>query len=243
MYDLEREVTMIYIGIDDTDFVGSPRGTGRLARELAAALSKRFDMRGVTRHQFLVDPRIQYTNRNSGVAIHLHADKHVDLGALADEAADFMRVAFQPGSDPGLCVARDVPAVITAWGHRVQAEVVTQAEARDLAATHGLLLLGLGGTGDGVIGALASVGLAASGDDGRFVLVGQVRDLTGVVPVETLLHAGIDEVRALDDAPHGVPVREDLVDTLGKLRPALRGGRVVLFVERTDDIWRACKVD
>jgi len=234
---------VIYIGIDDTDVAGSGRGTGRLARELAAVLAGRFDVRGITRHQFLVDPRIHYTNRNSGAAIHLHAHRPVDLDALADEAAAFVCAAFQPGSDPGLCVAREVPPAITAWGRRLQTEVVTQAEARDLAAAHRLPLQGLGGTEDGVIGALGAVGLAASGDDGRWVLVGRARELTGVLPLEALLQAGIDEVRALD----GVPVRQGLVDTLGKLRPALRGGRVVLFVEAeaepTTGLWRALKVD
>ena len=230
---------MIYIGIDDTDVAGSERGTGRLAREIAAALSPRFDVRGVTRHQFLVDPRIPYTSHNSGAAIHLRANGPEDLDALAHEVAGLMRAAFQPGSDPGLCVARDVPAAITAWGRRIQAEVVTQAEARDLAAAHRLPLLGLGGTEDGVIGAPASVGLAATGDDGRWVLVGRSRDLTGAVPVAAVLRAGVDEVRTSD----GAPVREGLVDTQGKLRPALRGGRVVLFVAQSaDGVWRALKV-
>ncbi|MBU0493321.1 MAG: ABC transporter substrate-binding protein [Chloroflexi bacterium] len=236
---------MIYIGIDDTDVLDGPRGTGRLARDLAAALGDRYGLRvrGVTRHQFLLDPRIPYTAKNSGAAIHLHADGPVDLGALADEAAALMRAAFQPGSDPGLCVARDVPSAITAWGRLVQTEVVAQDEARALAAAHGLSLHGLGGTADGIIGALAAVGLAASGDDGRWVLVGRARELAGVVPVAVLLDAGIDEVRALDNTP----VHAGLVDTQAKLRPALRGGRVVLFVKVEpapgDGLWRACKVD
>jgi hypothetical protein len=47
---------MIYIGIDDTDMVDT-RGTGHLARDLAAALEEDFDILAVTRHQLLDDPR------------------------------------------------------------------------------------------------------------------------------------------------------------------------------------------
>ena len=68
---------------------------------------------------------------------------------------------------------------ITAFGRRAQTELVRQQEARQLAAEHGLFLRGLGGTEDGVIGALSAVGLGASGQDGRFILVGTMRELDG----------------------------------------------------------------
>jgi hypothetical protein len=52
-------------------------------------------------------------------------------------------------------------------------------QARDLASAYSLHLQGLGGTEDGVIGALAAAGLAACGEDGRYLLVGTVRQLAG----------------------------------------------------------------
>ncbi|KPK74876.1 MAG: hypothetical protein AMJ79_12975, partial [Phycisphaerae bacterium SM23_30] len=56
----------ILIGIDDTDNAAS-RGTGFLARQLFRQCQNR-QLRplGVTRHQFLIDPRIPYTSHNSG---------------------------------------------------------------------------------------------------------------------------------------------------------------------------------
>jgi hypothetical protein len=107
-----------------------------------------------------------------------------------------------------------------------------------LAAAHGIRLLGLGGTQDGVIGALAAVGLAASGNDGRYVLVGRSRELSGLQPVASVVGAGITEVRTLD----GQTVTDGLVQT-DKLRPARRDNRSILFVERVGDQWLPLKLD
>ena len=154
---------MLYIGLDDTDNLES-RGTGHLAREIAAALAADYPMLGVTRHQLLVDPRVPCTKNNSCAAIALEANGDVDPSTLLEQVRQWMLDDLQPGSDPGLCVARAVPAAIAAFGHRAQRQLVTQAEARALAKAHGIPLVGLGGDEGGVIGALAAVGLAAAGD-------------------------------------------------------------------------------
>ena len=99
-------------------------------------------------------------------------------------------------------------------------------------------MLGLGGTEDGVIGALASVGLAAGGEDGRYIIIGTIRELTGLQPVAMVLEAGITAVRTLDDTP----ITSGMVLT-DKLRPARRNGRPVLFVEWQDDCWLPLKLD
>jgi hypothetical protein len=116
--------------------------------------------------------------------------------------------------------------------------MVRQQEARDLASAHGILLQGLGGTEDGVIGALASVGLAASGEDGRYIELGSLRDLVGLQSVPTVLGAGITAVRTLD----GEPVSQGLVLT-DRLRPARRGGLPIAFVEWQEDHWQPIKLD
>jgi hypothetical protein len=138
-----------------------------------------------------------------------------------------MRVWFQEGSDPGLCVALSVPSEVMAFGRRCQAEIVGQAEARHLAAACGLHLEGLGGTEDGVIGALAAVGLAAGRDDGRVVQLGTwPDDLSGPAEVAAIRARGV-ELRQVDS---GEPVTDGWVDVGKRLRPNYRAGRVVLFV-------------
>ena len=228
---------MIYIGLDDTDVLES-RGTGHLAREIARDLKSDYTVLGVTRHQLLVDPRVPCTKNNSCSAIHLNGDAPTYLDALLERVQALMLADFYPGSDPGLCIATTPPSAIADYGRRAQQELVTQAEARALAAQHGIMLVGLGGDQDGVIGALSAVGLAASGSDGRYVLVGRSRQLGGLQPISALLSAGIDAVQTLD----GQPVKEGLVQT-DKLRPARRGGRPIAVVQWDGDQWQPLKLD
>jgi tRNA(Ile2) C34 agmatinyltransferase TiaS len=228
---------MYIIGLDDTDNEQS-RGTGHLARQIASALATDYPVLGVTRHQLLVDPRVPCTRNNSCAAIALGANGHLDLDALLNRVRALVLDDFQPGSDPGLCVARAVPAAVTEFGRRVQRQLVTQHDARSLAAAHGIPLVGLGGDEDGVIGALAAVGLAASGADGRYVMVGRSRELSGLQPVSAVLGAGVDAVQTVD----GQPVHDGLVQT-DKLRPARRAGRPIAIVEWAGDHWLPLKLD
>jgi tRNA(Ile2) C34 agmatinyltransferase TiaS len=224
--------------MDDTDNLES-RGTGRLAREIAQDLSLDYAVMGVTRHQLLVDPRIPYTSHNSSAAIGLVETRPVDLVELFERVKTLMLAGFVYGSDPGLCVATAQAAgALSEFGRRAQRDVLSQAEARELAAGQGVLLSGLGGSQDGVIGALAAVGLAASGEDGRYLLVGRTRDLSGLQEVETVLQAGISAVCTLD----GLPVTQGLVQA-EKLRPARRGGQPVLVVEWQADHWQPLKLN
>ncbi len=226
---------MIYIGIDDTDTLET-RGTGHLAREIAVALATDYTVVGVVRHQLSDDPRVPRTHKNSCAAILLDGDGAIT--AVTERVKALMLAQFVDGSDPGLCVATAVPQPITDFGHKAQRELVTQAEARALAAAHNLTLLGLGGDEDGVIGALSAVGLAVGGSDGRYIEVAQIRELAGLQPVSALLAAGVTAVHTLD----GQPVADGLVQT-DKLRPARRNGRPVAVVEWQDDHWLPLKLD
>ena len=142
------------------------------------------------------------------------------------------------GSDPGLCGAAAVPAEVVEFGRRVQKELVTREQARSLAGALDIPLLGLGGDESGIIGALAAVGLAASQEDGRYVLVGRSRELSGLQPVSAVLAAGISAVRT----PDGHAVLDGVLQT-DKLRPARRGGEAVAIVEWAGDHWLPLKLD
>jgi hypothetical protein len=180
------------------------------------------------------------TARNSANVIHLAVDETtLNLTEVADEVAALMLARFQPGSDPGLCVALDMPLPATEFGYRTKTTLVTKEEARQLADTHRLILRELGGTGGGIIGALASVALASTGEDGRFILVGQIRELKGVLPVEAVIAAGISGVRTLA----GQTVSSGFIETGDKIRPALIGGEAVLLVEAAGERWRATRRD
>jgi tRNA(Ile2) C34 agmatinyltransferase TiaS len=225
-----------FIGIDDTDTANS-RGTGHLARIIAAELDLMYSISGVTRHQLLIDPRIPYTAKNSCAAI-LIDDIRVDIRKLAHWVKNIMETKFEKGSDPGLAITNSVPAEVINFGKKATEEILTQSHAIDLAAQHKIFLEGLGGSKDGIIGALAAIGLAADGNNGRYVKVGNIREISGMVSPGDLIAAGI----------HQVITRDDIMVTNGhvkaeKLRPSRRNGLPVLFVEKMDRVWVPLKLD
>ena len=225
----------LYLGIDDTDTRES-RGTGRLARMIAAELARTYTVAGVTRHQLFVHPAVPYTSHNSSAVIHI---QEAENGVAADvfaTAKELMLADFIEGSDPGICVAadRNIESDLHRFGLSAKSSIVTQGEARSLARRAGLLLEGLGGTEDGVIGALAGVGLAASGNDGRFIQKGTNRDLSGSQTVTAILASGVDQVMTRD----GTAVGEGTISLRKFPKPACVGGKAVLFVEADGDAYR-----
>jgi hypothetical protein len=231
----------LLVSIDDTDAIGS-RGTGRLAREIAANLSKDYQVTGVTRHQLFVHPSIPYTSHNSCAVIHVDTDG-ADPDTCFKVAREVMLADFIVGSDPGLAVASlgQVTASLVAFGKDAKTTVLTQEQARNLAKNLKIQLAGLGGTEDGVIGAMAGLGLASTGNDGRFLMKGRIRDLTGPRDAVELLAAGIDEICTLD----GRRVSEGMIITdEGKsVKSCPVHGKSVLFVEEREGNFHAVKRD
>lgn len=228
---------MIYIGIDDTDNKTS-RGTGHLARLTADDLGTDYEVKGVSRHQLLFDPRIPYTAKNSSAAIHLNL-LDVDIDVLFERVKKVMLDNFEVGSDPGLVVSKAVSSDYIKFGNRAKKDILKFGEAYQLVERdNSTRLESLGGTQDGVIGALAAVGLAAGGNDGRYIRVGSVRDLEGLMSIQQVLSAGVDEIRMIDGR-----VVDDGIIVAEKLRPARRGSKVILFVEAGKEGWKPLKLD
>jgi len=245
-----RGERVLHVGLDDTDTIGSP-GTNQLAREIADALNGVAVVEFIVRHQLFEDARVPFTSANGSASMLVRSARGFSLHDLADLVRERTRRFSPPGSDPGFCVAAHVPPEVTTFGRRCQYELIAQSEARALAAAHSLVLEGLGGTEDGVIGALAAVGLLAAGDDGRVIHATgwQWPDaLGGVREAREIFDRGVSEIR---DIATGGQVQAGCIDLGKRLRPAYRGGRIVLFVERlqrqADDgreeaLWRALKL-
>jgi len=231
---------VILVGIDDTDILNS-RGTGRLAREIAGQLSPQYTVSGITRHQLFQHPSIPSTSHNSCAVIHLQNGAHPDISSTFSIIREMVLGDFIEGRDPGLAVARSdcVANHVIEFGQSAKRELVSQDEARSIARQSSVMLEGLGGTEDGVIGALAGIGLAASGNDGRYVLYRTLRDYRGLHSVESLLRAGIDQICT----PRGAAVTDGFVQIAKFPKPALINGRTVLFVEEKNGMYRDLKVD
>lgn len=210
----------VFIAIDDTDSLGTP-GTGHHAE----ALRQKIEALGlgttcyITRHQLYVHEDVPYTSHNSAMCF----EAELVPGALEQVitlAQDHLVEVSEEGSDPGLCVAvRDqIQGLerLIAFGRQAKSGLVTKAMAYELAESTKVHLSEHGGTGGGIIGALAGVGLRLNGHDGRIkgkvyagaagdsLTAGELKKLTGTERV-----CGLEGSRVEDLAL--VRLSEDMV--------------------------------
>ncbi|WP_321423203.1 ABC transporter substrate-binding protein [uncultured Methanobacterium sp.] len=220
---------MIYACLDDTDNPDS-RGTGQLSRTIAQNISGEFPIHCVTRHQLYKHPDIPYTTHNTCSVIQIKDLGIERVNDIFEAVKTEMMDDFIEGSDPGLAVAHEsqITPAIVAFGQDAKRNILNQGMARNLARNLGIRLEGLGGTEDGVIGAVAGIGLAASGNDGRCLLIGD-KQIKGSKTAEDLLRSGIDAIYSLE----GVKITSGLIENEEdkKLKPCPIGGKMVLFVE------------
>lgn len=231
----------IYVGIDDTGNYESV-GTGKFARIIAGELSKKYSVYGVTRHQLYVHPDINFSLHNFGAVIHVDAEEaHAcDIFELVKEV---MQDNFNDGSNPGLAVAHEkrISPAIVAYGKDAKEEVLTSKRASNLAVNSNIRLESIGGNGSGVIGAVAGLGLAYAGNDGRFLQIGRIRKLKGPQPVEKLIGAGIDGIFT----PDGRPITKGIIFNEGDkpVKPCPINGDVILFVNEENGVLKAVTRD
>ncbi|HHW40520.1 MAG TPA: hypothetical protein GXX19_05090 [Syntrophomonadaceae bacterium] len=239
----------IMVGIDDTDGVGT-RGTGALAVLLGQLIEEKGWGKAmpVTRHQLLVHPSIPYTSHNSSMCFEAGIDD-VYLNSFIAAAACFLESECAPGSDPGLCVVnveqlQDRKGLID-FGYRAKEQIISKEDAYDLAKRAGVHLSEHGGTGQGVIGAMAGVGLRLSGNDGRFKGKLKVLAPDGIISVRDIkLQTGVEEVRSLG----GKAVLDDgeMVRPGEKIKAVLLDSKMTLLVFPTGTDyprWQTCTKD
>lgn len=222
---------IVYIGVDDTDSKES-RGTGFRSRQMGSelTLAGHGTVLGITRHQLLVHPSIPYTSQNSSNCLEVETP---DLAKLWDFCRRFMIREAVQGSDVGLCMVESKLIVdeVEDWGLRAKKEILDQDEAKSLAEKNNMLLEGLTGTYDGIIGALAATGLRSTGNDGRFIWQPgrQLRDLTGSMTVEQLLRGTrVDGVLTKDGK---LLDHSEMVDLTNWIRAVLINRKIYIIAE------------
>jgi len=243
----KRLFMRILLCIDDTDNLES-RGTGDLAAELARELENNGwgESSYITRHQLLVHPDIPYTSHNSAMCFAAEIEASC-LERIIDYAAAFLARESAAGSDPGLCVATvdrlDDPEQLIAFGRKAKQSVVSMAEAYALAEQLGVHLSEHGGSGQGVIGALAGAGLRLSGNDGRLKGHLSIGATNGRATVEEICsHPDVDEVRGLCGS---VLARAEMVRLGDRIKTVLLDGKSVLLVVPAEGAadgiaWQTC---
>ena len=149
------------------------------------------------------------------------------------------------GSDPGLCVAEigrfPAPEELIAFGKSAKKVVLEKKNAYDLADHLGVHLSEHGGTGQGVIGALAAVGLRMTGNDGRFKGHFRIDATDGIVtPLEIRKQTHVEVVKTMDGA---VLEDHEKIRLGNKVKAVLLNGKSTLLVSAIDgDIkWETCR--
>ena len=163
----------IYLSVDDTDNPTSI-GSGQLAENLTEELLERGLIgrcSNITRHQLYYHQDIPYTSHNSAMCFSASTASE-NITELVAFSSSYLRNNSAPGSDPGLCIVRESSHLdrdsLIEFGTRAKSSILGKGVAYQLAGRLGIHLSEHGGTGDGVIGALAGVGLRLQGNDGRF---------------------------------------------------------------------------
>jgi hypothetical protein len=221
----------LMICMDDTDNLES-KGTGWLVedacREMTALGWGAYSM--ISRHQLFVHPDIPYTSHNSSMVFTAETD--VPSKTYVDFLSAYLAKNSAPGSDPGLCIAHEpangTRAALISFGLRAKKEVLTKDEAYALANTLGVHLSEHGGTGGGVIGALAGIGLRLQGSDGRFrgwYHLGQTGSI--MTAGELRSYESIEDIRTPDNAPIENTKRVRISD---QLKTICMKGRSTLLV-------------
>ena len=237
----------VFVCIDDTDNLES-RGTGHLASLLADGLENRGWEKGhfITRHQLFVHPDVPYTSHNR--AMCFSADFEISsLNTFIDHASEFLEKESAKGSDPGLCVAPidrlSSSLQIIGFGLKAKKNVLTKQEAYRLARQLNIHLSEHGGTGDGVIGALAGVGLRFGGNDGRVRGKLRIESTNGTARVcDIRSQTIVESVKALSGK---IIEDNDLVKLGEKVKAVFLNGSPVLLVSPIETAadganWRTC---
>ncbi len=236
----------VFVAIDDTDNLET-KGTGHLAESIAQDVEKNgWGTRSyITRHQLLVHPDIPYTSHNSAMCFTADVVPAF-MERLISHASAFLERERAEGSDPGLCVAAAAGIAgneeLLAFGRKAKEAVLKKADAYGLALRLGIHLSEHGGTGQGVVGALAGVGLRLSGADGRVrggLLIVGTKDGTASAG-QIRAHPQVDAVMSLE----GRVLQDEERIALGeKVKAVMLDGKSVVLVmpsESDGARWRTC---
>lgn len=156
--------------IDDTDELGGEISTGLLAEEIAAFAGSFAPVSFVTRHQLLLDPRINYTSHNSSMCLEARLSESQKQSVL-NFAIELLERKSAPSAEPGIAAAFEKDIVnaqeLISFGKSAKEIFLSTERALETAREQNVFLKELKSGARGVIGALAGIGLRLSGNDGK----------------------------------------------------------------------------
>lgn len=224
--------TNLFIGIDDTDSRES-KGTGYFSRILGHEIEKigLGTIAGISRHQLLLDRSLDYTSHNYSSCIEV-----VPLAGTETIIAflrDFIKKNATKGSQTGFCVAsaEEIGRKVTDFGLNAKKKTVTTDMAFSIASENNIHIEGVTKRSRGVIGALAAIGLRATGDDGVMIWVKgrEINEMKGIFHAgEIYCNTRVDCIKTAEG--YKIPVNAT-IEWQNDARPVIMENFVTLLVE------------
>lgn len=233
----------VLVGIDDTDNLYS-RGTGFIVRQLATRLkdNKLATLKCVSRHQLFVHDDIPYTSHNSSACMELLTD---NIDKLHKYCHNYLLDVAADGSDVGLCIIPfdEIPNEIVHWGLDAKKNVLNKQKAIELSDKHKIILEGLTGTYDGIIGSMAACGLRKEGNDGRILMLdSDFRSFSGIM--EAKLICNNFHIQNIFDTFDSLISPDTEIFLEDGWKPILKNGMYTLIVEKDDKSnWKSISKD
>lgn len=193
------------IAIDDTDDLTKETSTGRIASLIAKHFKKDHHSKvhqGVTRHQLLLKEGIPYTSHNSTMCIDVEGN--LTMEQVIEESTQIVYDNMAATACPGICICcidrLEDPDELIRYGILTQQQLIFKEQAHSLIDKYDCLYgKELGGNGQGLIGAVAGIGLRLSGNDGTFR--GKIKfddNCDHMTAGELKKNEKIDEIREMD---------------------------------------------
>jgi len=216
----------IYVALDD-----SRQLDGGKAGETASVLTRVIEEKGwgrcsiPSRHRLYPNPATGCKKHNTARSFSADIEAQY-LDCFITYACELIKATGTPDSNAGLAVAipelmENVQELIDYAG-RVKEGLVDKAEALAMARKPGLYVLELNGTGQGIIGAVAGVGLRITGNDGQFRgklqlskevdYVATVREIIDKTYVEQVKNMGFENISDDETVRMGEKVKVVLLD-------------------------------
>jgi len=220
------------LGIDDTDALDTLQ-TADLAFNLGMHLEEQglAKMVHLSCHHLYCDglPDENTTNNTAScLALEAHAGRQRELDLVCREV--LLRESA-PGSNAGYVLAswQQFDQEIIFWGKSAKTKPLKRQDALQIARRCGLGVAGILGSGIGVIGALAAVGLRFDGNDGWIHWMPGQDDLMGIytqVQLSQFIH--FDRI---ESQRHSHPALDDRILFDKPVKPLLVDGKVLLPVK------------
>ena len=226
----------IFIGIDDTDTQTS-KGTGYLSRELAKQIESNNlgKVVNITRHQLFISDKIKYTNRNNSACIEVLTSQKDSLILFCRE---MVLSTTHPESQPVIVYAdaKSVAQNIIDFGCKAKTSIIKINEAIKLAEESGLVIDVLRSDKNGIIGAIAAIGLRTTGNDGRAIWVNgyEINGLTGTYMVgEVYSRTHVDAIKTIDG--YKIPTNASINFENKRIQPVLKDNTITFLVEEINN--------